>query len=361
MISSGNTLYGTTEGLGGAGDFGTVYAFANGTGFSTLYRFSNNNYGAYPIGDLVVSGNTLLWDNVGRRHHWRRNRVRAQHRWLGFYKDPVYFYEREREYLQITTSTVTGRIRLAVWFYRATRWHGTTYEGGPSGAGTVFAINTNGSGFTNLHYFTDGSDGGYPYAGLIFAGNTLYGTTLDGGARGVGTVFAINTNSSNFSVLHSFVYASDGENPYASLVLAGDTLYGTAAYGGAHSAGTLFAIDANGSGFMNLHNFAAGGINASSYYTNIGGAYPHGTLFVSGSSHWLSGRRSEGGPNGNGTVFVINTNGSGFTELYHFSAKGNSGVNSDGAYPIGGLVLSGNTLYGTAEGAAAGAMARCSR
>jgi hypothetical protein len=40
--------------------------------------------------------------------------------------------------------------------------------------------------FTNLFSFTDGSDGAFPYAGLMLSGNTLYGTAPDGGSGGNG-------------------------------------------------------------------------------------------------------------------------------------------------------------------------------
>src|SRR6266436_5454669 len=69
--------------------------------------------------------------------------------------------------------------------------------------------------FTNLHSFT-GSDGATPYATLTVSGNTLYGTTKDGGL-GSGTVFRINTDGTAFTNLHNFT-ASDGANPYAGLV-----------------------------------------------------------------------------------------------------------------------------------------------
>ena len=61
--------------------------------------------------------------------------------------------------------------------------------------GTVFAINTDGSGFTNLYRFTGGSDGAEPVAGLILSGNTLYGTTSAAGPNGNGTVFALTLDS----------------------------------------------------------------------------------------------------------------------------------------------------------------------
>jgi uncharacterized repeat protein (TIGR03803 family) len=56
--------------------------------------------------------------------------------------------------------------------------------------GTVFALNTDGTGFTVLHSFR-GPDGIEPYAGLILSSNTLYGTTYGGGSNDSGTIFSI--------------------------------------------------------------------------------------------------------------------------------------------------------------------------
>src|SRR6266851_9911525 len=75
--------------------------------------------------------------------------------------------------------------------------YGTASGGGSSGNGTVFAVNTDGSGFTTLHNFTEGrvvaylltnSDGAYPSAGLLLSGSSLYGTTWQGNTNGLGTV-----------------------------------------------------------------------------------------------------------------------------------------------------------------------------
>src|SRR6266446_1955021 len=80
------------------------------------------------------------------------------------------------------------------------------------------------------------SDGAYPNAGLILSGNTLYGTARLGGSSGAGTVFAVNTAGTGFTTLYSFTAAStnssgaytnsDGAFPLAGLILSGDTLYG---------------------------------------------------------------------------------------------------------------------------------------
>src|SRR5207249_7963902 len=131
---------------------------------------------------------------------------------------------------------------------------------------TVFAVDINGTGYTNLHSFTGGSgsypnitnsDGAYPQAGLILAGNTLYGTAYYGGSSGNGTVFKINVDGTGFTDLYSFSAFggylsnativlgtnSDGANPVAALMLSGNTLYGTAYYGGSSGNGTLFTLE----------------------------------------------------------------------------------------------------------------------
>ena len=53
-------------------------------------------------------------------------------------------------------------------------------------------------------------------AGLILSGNTLYGTTTGGGSSGNGTVFAINTDGTGFTTLHSFTAARSYGIPTAT-------------------------------------------------------------------------------------------------------------------------------------------------
>ena len=71
--------------------------------------------------------------------------------------------------------------------------YGTTpWTGGIYGYGTVFEVTPSGTE-TVLHSFNwDGTDGYYPYGGLVFdkLGN-LYGTTVYGGAHDFGTVYKV--------------------------------------------------------------------------------------------------------------------------------------------------------------------------
>src|ERR1044071_4561318 len=236
--------------------------------------------------------------------------------------------------------------------------YGTTYGDCVYNCGTVFKVNTDGTGFTNLHLFTSdsnpyatNSDGANPQAGLILSGNALYGTASDGGSFGNGTVFALNTDGTGFATLHDFTafppypatpINSDGANPQAGLVLSGNTLYGVARAGGGSGNGTVFAVNIDASGFTNLYNFT----KLANTGNNSDGANPQAGLILSGNA--LYGTASDGGSFGNGTVFAVNTDGSGFVNLHNFTKLYNTGNNSDGANPYAGLILSGSTLYGTA-------------
>lgn len=105
--------------------------------------------------------------------------------------------------------------------------------------------------FNLLYSFKGGTDGEFPYAGLVrdAAGN-LYGTTYYGGDHrcfgfgGCGTVFRVDATGKE-TVLHSFTGPSgDGEFPIAGLVRNGvGNLYGTTRFGGSFASGVVFKLD----------------------------------------------------------------------------------------------------------------------
>src|SRR6266853_1826635 len=97
-----------------------------------------------------------------------------------------------------------------------------------AGLGLIPAGRVTAQSFTTLHSFS-GSDGANPYAGLISSGNTLYVTAANGDSPGHGTVFAVNTDGTGFTNLHSFIAGGDGDGPRGGLILSGNTLLGTAA------------------------------------------------------------------------------------------------------------------------------------
>jgi uncharacterized repeat protein (TIGR03803 family) len=231
--------------------------------------------------------------------------------------------------------------------------YGTTHAGGAGAGGTVFAVNTDGSGFTNLLNFTLGaSDGYYPYAGLVMSSDTstLYGTTGHSFTGTSGVEFSINTDGTGFTPLYGLA-----DSPHASLILSNGTLYGTVPRGEDGSDdGKVFAVNTDGTGFTILHSFPLVGCGRYPCF-NSDGAYPQTQLVLSGNT--LYGIADGGGAFGFGTVFAVNIDGTGFTVL-HTLTGGSDGAGyledyalySTGFPGTGNprLVLSGNTLYGAA-------------
>jgi len=215
--------------------------------------------------------------------------------------------------------------------------YGTNWIGGPQGNGTIFRVNTDGTGFGLVHAFAAGvSDGSHPVPGVTLLGSTLYGTAQGGGTANKGAVYKVDADGNGFQLLHSFA-GGDGANPVGALTASGSTLYGTTWFGGTNGIGTLFKLNADGSGFSLLHSFTGG---------TSDGAAPFSRLTISGST--IYGTTSSSGSNANntssgerGTIFKINTDGTGYTVLRTFNPL------IDGGGPVGGLTLSGTTLYGT--------------
>jgi uncharacterized repeat protein (TIGR03803 family) len=347
LVLSGSTVYGTTLG-GGAFGQGTLFAVnVGGTVFTNLHDFTGGTDGAQPFTGLAFSGNTLY--GTTRQGGAASNGKLFTINLDGSGFTPIYSFTASIFNVNNFTSTnADGAMPLGSLIVSGSTLYGTANGGGIFGQGTVFAVNTNGTtGFTNLHNFASvsgpsatNSEGANPEGALVLAGGRLYGTTFHGGSSGNGTVFALNANGTGFTNLHSFA-GTDGAHPEAGLVLVSNRLYGTTAFGGY---GTLFALNTDGSGFTNLHFFTA-----LSQGTNSDGAMPTSALLASGNT--LYGTANGGGTNGDGTVFSINLDGTGFTAIYNFSALDTNTftTNSDGSNPYAGLILSGNTLYGTAQ------------
>jgi uncharacterized repeat protein (TIGR03803 family) len=200
------------------------------------------------------------------------------------------------------------------------------------------------------------TDGAQPQGGVILLGDTLYGMAVAGGAGGSGVIFSVRTNGANFTTLHSFAAMdpltatnADGAMPLAGLVFTNGTLYGTTFAGGLGGAGTVFALQTNGANFTVLHHFAA---VDSGTRTNAEGAASAAALLL--SSNVLYGATSAGGVGAAGAVFSLKLDGTQFRVIHHFPPLAATGTNADGAFPVAPLVRLGNTLYGTASGGGPG-------
>ena len=241
--------------------------------------------------------------------------------------------------------------------------YGVASSGGAMGAGVVFKLAPDGTNYTVLYSFCaqpNCADGTLPQAGLFRDNSgTLYGTTANGGASGNGVVFKLAPDGTNFTVLHSFDGGSGGAHPYAGLTAGPTTstcspttrtpcgpttgnLVGTAEQGGTGN-GVVFQLAPDGSGFKVLYAFCKLAGCAD-------GAYPYGGLYADPATGNLFGTAAQGGSHGNGVVFKLTPSGM-ETALHSFCSLTRC---LDGAVPEAGLIadkagnLYGTTLYGGA-------------
>lgn len=226
--------------------------------------------------------------------------------------------------------------------------YGTTSAGGQSpscpgqdyqqGCGTVFEMTNSGGTWseTVLYNFAGGSKSFSPIGYVTVAGKKLYGTTDSGNGSPCdtnvcGTVYELASLGGTWTetILHAFDGGSDGAFPEGGLVRDSvGNLYGTTYDGGTNGFGTIFKIDSAGQK-TTLYNF-----------TGTDGAYPASALTRDSSGN-LYGTTTEGGSSKVGTVFQLDTSNT-LTVLHNFA-----GGKNDGAYPYGNLLLVGNNLYGT--------------
>ena len=365
LVAAGNTLFGAAD-SGGVWSSGTYFKLnKDGSGLATLHDFTllineTNSDGAYPDSTPILSGNTLYGTAYHGGFSGNGTVFKLNTNGTGFtvlHHFAATALNHLGAYTNAQGANPESGLVVADNFV-----FGTTENGGTSGMGAVFRVGVNGTGFTNLHSFS-GSEGDTPEA-LVLAGNQLYGTAA-GLNSGVGTVFKLNTNGTGFMILRTFVATNyvtpldgPGDEPAytnvagalpTSLLASGTTLYGTTFCGGANGNGTVFRMQLDGSGFTVLHNFASSATNQSGLYTNNGGAHPIQFSGLTISGNTLYGTTYLGGTNGNGTIFALTTNGSEFAILYHFNTTtGVNSTNTDGANPFAGLILSDSTLFGTA-------------
>jgi uncharacterized repeat protein (TIGR03803 family) len=213
----------------------------------------------------------------------------------------------------------------------------TFYGGGAVQAGTVFEYAPNlSAGFPLYAFAGPPYDGGAPMAGLVTDGfGNFFGTLTQGGFTGHGMAFEFSQGAESPVEVFN---GTDGDNPEGSLFIDSQSdLYGTTSQGGANDSGTVFDYSGSGGGFTQLYSFgnhSGDGVGpASSVVPQV---LKNGELVVYGTT-------TEGGAYGWGTVFSFNIKTRLETVLYSFHGL------KDGGTPVGGLVLYGSNLFGTAS------------
>jgi len=342
-------FYGTAS-QGGANGGGTVFKIAPDGGLTTFYSFCaqvNCTDGGDPVAGLVLATDGNLYGTtVGGG---------ANERGTVFKITPsgtlttIYSFCAQ-------TNCADGSIPFAGLVQAADgNFYGTTEVGGrgssPScgngaGCGTVFKLTLSGTLTTLYSFCTQPSctDGSLPLAGLVQATDgSLYGTTSQGGAYGVGEVFKV-IRSGTLTTLQSFDYNG---NPYAGLVQARDgSLYGTTngcSDGVCNGDGTVYKVTQKSQLVADRFNGADGAAPSAGLVQGTDGNF-YGTTTAGGSDNLCNGRK------GCGTLFKLGPTHV-LTALYSFCVQ--TGC-PDGSVPAGGLVqgTDGN-FYGTTAGGGA--------
>lgn len=314
---------------------------------AVLYSFQGGSDGENPYSALVIdaAGNLYGTTQRGGNISWQAGTVfRVSPNGSGGWNETVlHVFQNKRDGdSPVSTLALDAHGNL----------YGTAGQGGPGGVGTVFQMTPSGNGkyaFRTLYSFTNGTDGAFPYSGVILdkAGN-LYGTTSGAGAYSFGTVFKLTRQpggSFAFGVLHAFAGPpADGYSPYGLAFDASGNLYGTTAAGGVYNSGTIFELF-RGTGWSEsiLYSFTGG---------TDGGTPAAAPAF--GPDDNLYGTTQLGGDittcgvesYGCGTVYELKHTSSGWIETALYSFQGGT----DGDYPVSQIAFNtfGN-LYGTTD------------
>jgi len=319
---TGDTVFGMTGG-GGANSDGAVFSVkTNGAAYHDMLDFNVAN-GRAPAGDLTFSRHrdTLFGMTLNGGVNTKGNIFSIKPDGSGYVDMFDFNFSNGRFPESNLTLSVTGDTLF-----------GMANSGGANNLGVIFSIRTNGAAYTDLHDFV-GANGQYPNGALTYSitKDTLFGTTYQGGAHGAGVIFCIKTDGSGYHDLYDFAGGVSGSTPLASLTLSanGDTLFGSASIGGANGQGLLFSVKTDGTGYRDILDF-----NGAS---SPQGSAPQCTLALSGNT--LYGVTPTGGANNIGVVFSVNTNGTHYVDMFDFTSL-------TGSTPYGSVALTGSTLYG---------------
>ena len=268
-------LYGSTNG-GGTGSGGTVFKITPAGVHSVIYNFVSSATGGFPRNSPVQGPDGKLYGTtaIGGAVIYKLTTAGAFTKLatLGLECDGPLTVGTDGKFYGITniggtsnrgsvfSVTTTGVLKTVYSFDDPTgalpygpimqsadgNFYGTASVGGTLAAGVVYKLTPAGV-YSVLHNFDNSTraNGITPTTGLVQGSDGyLYGVTSGGGASLSGTIFKIKTDSTLFSVIHSFDGAH-GSTPYSQPLLhTNGKIYGLTYQGGAHNDGVLYSLAA---------------------------------------------------------------------------------------------------------------------
>jgi uncharacterized repeat protein (TIGR03803 family) len=281
VIDALGNLYGTTA-LGGTRGCGAVFELAAGSGTITTLASFYAAKGQYPQGSLVMDTAGNLYGTAFASGAADDGTVWELPQGATKITTLASFNGADGQYPQAgLTADTHGNL------------YGTTTQGGAAGDGTVFKVAAGSGTVTTLASF-NGTNGANPQGDLVVdSGGDVYGAAATGGAAGDGTVFEVAAGSGTITTLASF-NGNNGCDPQGGVVMDGSgNLYGSAVQGGASGYGTVFEL-AQGSGTIT---------GVASFNSTSGGS-PYAGLTIDGAGNLYAAVPCGGGA-GQGTVVEL--------------------------------------------------------
>ncbi|MEO8210388.1 MAG: choice-of-anchor tandem repeat GloVer-containing protein, partial [bacterium] len=307
MTMIDNTLYGYTS-AGGKKDKGVIFKInTDGKDFRLLYSFedgSDNGTGKEPHHDAMLFFNNALYGATlygGSNNNGVIFKINQD----GSGYNPVHVFKAGDS---DGGQSHSGVIAIGNVFY------GMTALGGTQGHGTIFKMNPDGSDFKVIYSFHKPS-GHEPHGRLTLGsdGHTLFGITKSGGDNDFGVTFSFDLNNSSYNVLHTFQKGNvnDGYTcEHGYITINNNRLYGLAQYGGVNDKGIVFSLNSDGSDFQVIHSFGGDAKDGKS---------PFGSLHL--NNGFLFGTTQDGGENDKGTIFKISSDGNEYQTLLSFDRE----------------------------------------
>jgi uncharacterized repeat protein (TIGR03803 family) len=342
LDASGN-LYGVAT-LGGIRGFGLAFELtptASGHWNEKALIQFNKTTGMYP--------NPMVFDSVGNLYGTLK-RINPRGTGAVFELSPTTDGQWDEKILNIMDNSEGADLPWSVTFDASGNIFSMADSGGKHDGGTIFELSPTTDGNwqeTTLESFTL-KDGAYPAGNAVFdAAGNLYGATELGGDFNAGTVFELSPSPGGtwtYTVLYSFTGKADGYDPSSSVIFdAAGNLYGTTIEGGAFGDGTVFELSPNPDGTWTetvLYSFQGG----------LDGSFPSSSTLTFDKAGNLYGEAFGGGndrcPGGCGVVFELSPTGGGsWTESVPGWFNG-----TDGWSPWQSLVFDADgNLYGTTQ------------